>query len=140
MKFLLDTMKKPYKAKALASFREEIGVADYGNPIFDGQHSPHCVLALFSKVFAQPQPDWPKQTHVHRLLFLRRSPRTANVERAHRIPRCWSTSNIFTLGSTAVWAAKDFFTESIEAAKNSADERYFSSVMTEIVQQNFQTL
>src|SRR4030095_1566313 len=50
MKRLLDVMKKQYEAKALTSFREEIGVPDYGNPIFEGQHSPTCVLALFSGI------------------------------------------------------------------------------------------
>jgi hypothetical protein len=63
-------MKSQYKAKALASFREEVGVADYGNPIFEGQHSPHCVLAMFSSVFAKPQPDWPRQAHVTGFCFL----------------------------------------------------------------------
>jgi rhamnosyltransferase subunit B len=117
MKFLLDTMKKPYKAKALASFREEIGVADYGNPIFDGQHSPHCVLALFSKVFAQPQPDWPKQTHVTGFCFYDGRHEQQMSSELTEFLAAGPPPIIFTLGSTAVWAAKDFFTESIEATK-----------------------
>jgi len=117
MKFLLDTMKKPYKAQALASFREEIGVADYGNPIFDGQHSPHCVLALFSKVFAQPQPDWPKQTHVTGFCFYDGRHEQQSSNELTEFLAAGSPPIIFTLGSTAVWAARDFFTESIEAAK-----------------------
>ena len=40
MKFSLDLMKRPHKAKAVADFRNEIGLSDYGNPIFEGQHSP----------------------------------------------------------------------------------------------------
>ena len=117
MKFLLDTMKKPYKAKALASFREEIGVADYGNPIFDGQHSPHCVLALFSKVFAQSQPDWPTQTQVTGFCFYDGRHEQQMSNELTQFLAAGPPPIVFTLGSTAVWAAKDFFTESIDAAK-----------------------
>src|SRR5882762_234639 len=42
-------------------FRDELGLPDRGSPVFEGQHSPTLVLALFSKLFAQPQPDWPPQ-------------------------------------------------------------------------------
>src|SRR4030095_6991667 len=113
---LLDFMKSQYKARAVASFREEVGVADYGNPIFEGQHSPHCVLAMFSSVFAQPQPDWPSQTHVTGFCFYdgRHEPQMSKalVEFLAAGP----APIIFTLGSTAVWVARDFFTQSMEAA------------------------
>jgi hypothetical protein len=32
--------------------------------LFEGQHSPQQVLALFSRVMAEPQPDWPRQALV----------------------------------------------------------------------------
>ena len=48
MGFLLNTMKNSYKAKAVTDFRDELGLADTGNPMFEGQHSPTLVLALFS--------------------------------------------------------------------------------------------
>ncbi|HEU0253790.1 MAG TPA: hypothetical protein VFR12_12220, partial [Pyrinomonadaceae bacterium] len=69
MRFFLDLMKSGYKAKAVAQFREELGLPDTGNPMFEGQHSPTRVLALFSEVFAKPQPDWPKQTQVTGFCF-----------------------------------------------------------------------
>ena len=117
MKFLLDLAKQGHKAEAVAAFREELGLADYGNPIFDGQHSPALVLALFSRVFAQPQPDWPRQTEITGFCF---------YDGWHQLPMPAELADfldagppplVFTLGSSAVWVARDFFRESIEAAK-----------------------
>src|SRR5437868_6688497 len=50
--------------KPLVDFRRELGLAPGGHPAFEGANSPFLVLALFSKVFAEPQPDWPAQTVV----------------------------------------------------------------------------
>jgi hypothetical protein len=33
-----------------------------GNPFIDDKYSPYLVLALFSSVFAKPQPDWARNT------------------------------------------------------------------------------
>jgi len=114
-KLFLDTMKSQYKAKSFATFRAELGIADFGNPTFEGQHSPTCVLALFSKIFAQPQPDWPKQAHVTGFCFYdgrheRQMPRELDA-----FLEAGSPPIVFTLGSSAVWVARDFFQESIEA-------------------------
>lgn len=117
MKFSLDLAKSGHKAKAVAEFREELGLSDFGNPIFEGQHSPTLVLALFSKVFGKPQPDWPRQTEVTGFCF---------YDGRHQMPMPIELAEfldagpppvVFTLGSTAVWVARDFFSESIEAAK-----------------------
>ena len=113
---LLDFMKSQYKAKALVSFREEVGVADYGNPIFEGQHSPHCVLAMFSSVFAKPQPDWPRQAHVTGFCFYDGRHEQQMSKALVEFLAAGPPPIIFTLGSTAVWVARDFFTQSIEAA------------------------
>ncbi len=37
--------------------RTELGLPPGKNPLFEGQHSPNLVLALFSQVFTPPQPD-----------------------------------------------------------------------------------
>ena len=117
MKVFLDTMQKQYKAKAVTSFRVSIGIEDYGNPMFEGQHSPTCVLALFSRVFAQPQPDWPPQTHITGFCF---------YDGRHEVQMSSELSAfldggpppiVFTLGSSAVWVARDFFSQSIEATE-----------------------
>ena len=117
MKMSLDFMKSSYKAKAVAEFREELGLSDFGNPTFEGQHSPTLVLALFSRVFAQPQPDWPPQTKICGFCFYdgrHDLPMPAELE---RFLDNGPPPVVFTLGSSAVWVARDFFAESIEAAK-----------------------
>ena len=43
----------------VAGLRKSHGLPPGGDPVFEGQHSPHLVLALFSRVLAEPQPDWP---------------------------------------------------------------------------------
>ena len=117
MGFLLRTMKSTYKAKAITAFRDELGIEDYGNPMFEGQHSPALILALFSKVFAQPQPDWPKQTAITGFCFYDGNHDTQIPVELTRFLDNGPPAIVFTLGSSAVWVARDFFKESIQAAK-----------------------
>jgi MGT family glycosyltransferase len=116
-KFFLDTMKSSHKARAVVEFREELGLSDFGNPIFEGQHSPALVLAMFSKVFAKPQPDWPRQTEVTGFCFYDGKHQTPMPAELERFLDAGPPPIVFTLGSSAVWVARDFFSESIEAAK-----------------------
>ena len=39
------------------------------NPIFDAKHSEHLVLALFSRMLGDPQPDWPSSTLITGFAF-----------------------------------------------------------------------
>ncbi len=59
MSWFLNRAKTIYKNETYEKFRQELGLPDRGNPLFEGAHSPDLVLALFSELFAQPQPDWP---------------------------------------------------------------------------------
>lgn len=45
-------------------FRREMGLPTGKHPLMEGQHSPHRVLALFSRLLAQPQADWPERACV----------------------------------------------------------------------------
>lgn len=117
MKFFLDTMKSSYKAKAVDEFRAELGLSDTGNPMFEGQYSPLLVLALFSKVFAKPQPDWPRQTRITGFCFYDGRTQTPMPAELAEFLEAGPAPIVFTLGSSAVWVARDFFHESIEAAK-----------------------
>ena len=117
MGFLLNTMKNSYKAKAVTEFRNELGLADTGNPMFEGQHSPTLVLALFSEVFAKPQPDWPPQTKITGFCFYDGHHETQMPAELNHFLDNGPPPIVFTLGSSAVWVARDFFKESIEAAK-----------------------
>jgi UDP:flavonoid glycosyltransferase YjiC (YdhE family) len=51
-------------ATPIRQFRASRGLKPGANPILAGQHSPSLVLAMFSKVLATPQPDWPTNVHV----------------------------------------------------------------------------
>ena len=117
MGFLLNTMKNTYKAKAVTEFRDELGLPDTGNPMFEGQHSPTLVLALFSEVFAKPQPDWPPQTKITGFCFYDGHHETQMPSDLIHFLDNGTAPIVFTLGSSAVWVARDFFHESIEAAK-----------------------
>lgn len=116
-KFALDLAKSGHKATAFAEFREELGLSDFGNPTFDGQHSPTLVLALFSEVFAKPQPDWPRQTRITGFCFYDGGSETPMSAELAEFLDAGPPPLVFTLGSSAVWVARDFFSESIQAAK-----------------------
>ena len=118
MGFFLRVMKSTYKAKAITAFRDELGLPDTGNPMFEGQHSPTLVLALFSELFARRQPDWPKQTEITGFCFHDVNPNIEiPIELTHFVDS-GAPPIVFTLGSSAVWVARDFFRESIEAARS----------------------
>jgi UDP:flavonoid glycosyltransferase YjiC (YdhE family) len=42
--------------------REQLGLPRGAHPIFEGQHSPYRVLAMFSRLLGEPQVDWPANT------------------------------------------------------------------------------
>jgi len=48
----------------IARLRVELGLPKGLNPLFEGQHSPQLVVALFSHHFGEKQPDHPAQTVV----------------------------------------------------------------------------
>ena len=51
------------------ALRADLGLADAGAPLFEGQFSPYGTLALFSRVLADPQPDWPPRTTIAGFAF-----------------------------------------------------------------------
>lgn len=102
-------------------FRAELGLGRGGNPILEGQHSPARVLALFSRALAEAQPDWPPNTRVTGFCFYDRRDREGDAPGVN--PELLKFLDegeppiIFTLGSSAIWVAEDFYRESIEAAQ-----------------------
>ena len=89
-------------------------VSSSGDPFHQGQHAPQGVLALFSPLLGQPQPDWPQ--HVHVTGFAR------HVQMAALDPALTAFLDngqrplVFTLGSTAVHMGARFLRESLAAA------------------------
>lgn len=107
-----------YMARPWYQLRREIGLPPTieGNPLADSQ-SPHLVLALFSKLLADKQPDWPQQSVVTGFAFhdgdgQRRLSASLDGFLAAAAPPI-----IFTLGSAVSGNAGDFFAQSLECAK-----------------------
>jgi rhamnosyltransferase subunit B len=100
-------------------FRSELGLPPTtANPMFSGQFSPELVLALFSPQLAQPQPDWPQHTTMTGFPFYDRRGQAATLDPAlDSFLEAGDPPIVFTLGSSAVMKAEDFYAESAEAAK-----------------------
>ena len=117
MGFLLGVAKGAYKAKAISDFCAELGLEFKGNPTFEAQHSPTLVLALFSELFGRRQPDWPPQARITGFCFYDGDHETQMPAELTRFLDSGAPPIVFTLGSSAVWVARDFYEESIQAAK-----------------------
>jgi rhamnosyltransferase subunit B len=97
--------------------RQELGLPPKGNPLFEGQHSPTLVLALFSKLLARIQPDFPPNTIITGFPFYDRKDEQPPPPELFRFLDAGGPPVLFTLGSSLVWIAQDFYRVSIEAAQ-----------------------
>jgi MGT family glycosyltransferase len=105
-------------AGPLLAFRRQLGLSDSENPIFEGSHSPDLVLALFSKALAEPQPDWPRHTVTTGFPFFDRHHERPDLPpEVERFLADGPPPLVFTLGSSAVATAGDFYRESLEAVE-----------------------
>lgn len=89
-----------------------------GNPIFEGQFSPHGTLALFPPHLAEPQRDWPPFTTLAG--FARwRQPAGDEAQRARLAAflAAGETPLVFALGSSAVEISRDFFAVAAHIAR-----------------------
>ena len=98
--------------------RRELGLRPGGNPLFEGKFSPLLDLALFSRAFAVPQPDWPANTVQCGFCF------HDEEQAAPPLPSpvadflaAGPPPIVFTLGSAAVFSADDFYVEAAAAAR-----------------------
>lgn len=108
-------------AAPLYKLRADLGLKRGGNPMLEGQHSPRMVLALFSNVIAKRQPDWPANTRVTGFPFYDKRDRAGDAPGLEPALEEFLNKGeppvVFTLGSSAIWAAEDFYTESVKAAR-----------------------
>jgi UDP:flavonoid glycosyltransferase YjiC (YdhE family) len=103
-------------AQPYRDLQRDLGLAvDNANPFFEGQYSPLKNLALFSPLFAAPQPDWPPNTEAVGFPFMDDdeyvNPALDDFLLAGAPPL------VFTLGSSAVMDPGKFWAESIGAAQ-----------------------
>jgi rhamnosyltransferase subunit B len=104
--------------RPVVELRRELGLPDTGNPAFEGSHAPRLVLALFSRYFAAAQPDWPKQTVVTGFPFFDRDHQKAGMPpELERFMAAGPAPVVFTLGTSAVSAAGDFYRQSLQAVE-----------------------
>ncbi len=100
------------------ALRRELGLPPGRSPLFDAKHAPALVLALFSPLLGEPEPDWPPNTRQCGFVLYDR-----DAGRAALPPGLAAFLNegppplVFTLGSAAVLDPGDFWRESAEAAR-----------------------
>lgn len=95
--------------------RARLGLPRRGDPIHEGQFSPHLNLALYSPLLGAPQPDWPPHTEATGFVFHDAS--LAMPEALEAFLAAGPAPVVFTLGSSVVGAPGRFFDESVEAAR-----------------------
>ena len=95
--------------------RRQLGLGAGGHPLFEGQFSPTLTLALFSRVLASPQSDWPRHVVITGSVFYN------GPELLHPGLDAFLDAGpspvVFTLGSSAVAAAGRFYAESLDAVR-----------------------
>ena len=97
--------------------RSELGLPKGRNPLFDAKHSPHLVLALFSRVLGTEQKDWPPNTLITGFCFYDAD--AGNAALPPNLEQFLAEGDppvVFTLGSAAVLAAGQFYEHSARAA------------------------
>jgi rhamnosyltransferase subunit B len=102
--------------RPVAELRKELGLPPGGHPLLEGQHSPKLVLALFSHCLAAKQPDWPPQTVVTGFPFYDQHEQPLSPE-LQRFLADGPAPLVFSLGSSAVGAAGDYYIESLKASR-----------------------
>jgi UDP:flavonoid glycosyltransferase YjiC (YdhE family) len=102
----------------ITRFRASVGLPPGQDPVFEGQHSLQRVLALFSPLIGEPQPDWPAQTLATGFPFYDQAKHGQEIDRdLERFLDAGPPPVVFTLGSSAVQKAEDFYHESITAVR-----------------------
>ena len=102
----------------ITRLRAELALPPGANPLFEGQHSPARVLGLFSPVFAARQPDHPPQLAITGFPFYDAADAKPPEPELLRFLDAGTPPILFTLGSSAVWIAGNFYQAAIAAARS----------------------
>jgi rhamnosyltransferase subunit B len=119
-KILLGLGKRASKnwGQPIADLRRELGLPELAEPLFKDKYSPYLNLAMFSKVMGTPQPDWAKNTVQTGFVFYDKYDKNSHVApELQNFLDAGEPPVIFTLGTSAVHAAGNFYEESIQAVK-----------------------
>ena len=104
-------------SEPLHRLRARLGLPRVEQPVFEGQHSPRLVLAAFSRVLGEPQPDWPANVRVTGQLLDDSAHGSALAPDLDSFLSAGDPPIVFTLGTSAVLAAGRFYEESVAAAR-----------------------
>jgi len=97
-------------------FRRSLALPSVRDPFFDDKHSPALVLAMFSRLIAEPRPDWPPRTVLTGYAFYDGDEPLSSDLRVYL--DAGPPPIVFTLGSAAVFDPGRFFVESAAAARS----------------------
>lgn len=111
----------------IRQLRQELGLPPGNHPLFEDKYSPNLVLAIFSSVLGAPQPDWVPQAQVTGFAFYDRlvPGQKLSAELADFLAS-GSPPVVFTLGSSAVQRAGNFYTESLGSENFGLSSRLFN--------------
>jgi UDP:flavonoid glycosyltransferase YjiC (YdhE family) len=102
----------------LNHLRRKLGLPALANPLLDDMFSRYGTQAWFCSVIAKPQPDWPANTTVTGFPFYDKlGPGSGLSSELKEFLDAGPVPVVFTLGSSAVFAAGRFFEESARAAQ-----------------------
>src|SRR5690606_8081777 len=98
--------------RPIESLRRELGLPTAAHPVFEGQHSPALVLAMFSRLLGSLQPDWPPNVVVTGAVRYDGGGQSVLPDDLCAFLEAGEPPIVFTLGSAAVGAAGTFYEES----------------------------
>lgn len=115
--FALGRMVTSRWGAPLDAFRKELGLPPAPSAVFDAKHSPFLTLALFPAFLAAPQSDWPARVVQTGFPFFAQPPRPETERRLGHFLESGAPPVVFTLGSSVVQIAEDFYAGAAEAAQ-----------------------
>ena len=100
------------------ALRSRLEMRPFRNPLLDDMFSPHGTQAWFSNVLARPQSDWPERTAITGFPFYDKlAPGQGLSPDLARFLDAGPAPVVFTLGSSAVFDAGEFYSESLAAVR-----------------------
>lgn len=118
--WFIKQMKKALRSwsEPVDRLRAELGLRPATDPIFVDHFSPDLNLALFSEMLGAPQPDWPAHTISCGFPFYDQLTHGSGMPAdLQRFLDSGPAPIVFTLGTSAVFTADDFYRESIAAVQ-----------------------
>ncbi len=115
--FALGRMVTSRWGAPLNAFRQELGLPPAPSAVFDAKHSPFLTLAQFPAFLAAPQADWPVRVVQTGFPFFAQSVEPRVARRLEEFRSAGAAPIVFTLGSSVVQIARDFYAQAAEAAR-----------------------